>query len=193
MTDAETCGELIFSRRSRNSWSDKPVSEAQLHSLYDLARLGPTSLNCSPARFRFLRSREAKERLAPLLMETNRAKALAAPCVVIIAYDVEFFEKMPQLFPSRPGIREMFAANAEAAQVTAFRNGTLQGAYLMVAARTIGLDCGPMSGFDNAAVDAEFFAGTPLKSNFLCGLGYPNDEPFPRLPRLDFAEAADVL
>lgn len=193
MTEAETCGELIFSRRSRNSWSDKLVSEELLHQLYELLRLGPTSLNCSPARFRFLCSRGAKERLVPALMETNRAKTLAAPCVAIIAYDQEFYEKMPQLFPSRPGIREMFAANGEAAQITAFRNGTLQGAYLIVAARALGLDCGPMSGFDNAAVDAAFFAGTPLKSNFLCALGYPNDEPFPRLPRLDFAEAAELL
>ncbi len=193
MATMDEMAEAIFAGRSRNRWSDRTLPTSLIHRLYELVKLGPTSMNSSPARFRFLVSPEAKERLAPHLMEANRAKTLAAPCVAIIAYDAAFYEAMPQLFPSRPGIRDMFAGNEQLAQTTAFRNGTLQGGYLMIAARALGLDCGPMSGFDNAAVDAAFFAGTTLKSNFLCSLGYADDEPFPRLPRLAFDEAATIL
>ena len=193
MGNDEQTRDPIFDARSRNSWSDHPVPEALIRKLYERLKFGPTSMNSSPARFRFLVSHEAKERLAPHLMEANRAKTLAAPWVAIIAYDSAFYEQMPKLFPVREGMREMFASNDALAQATAFRNGTLQGAYLIVAARQLGLDCGPMSGFDNASVDAEFFAGTSIKSNFLCTLGYANDEPFPRLPRLDFDEAAEIL
>ena len=193
MAMMDEAAEAIFSGRSRNRWSDRTVPTSLIHRLYELVKLGPTSMNSSPARFRFLMSQEAKERLAPHLMEANRAKTVAAPCVVIVAYDAAFYEAMPQLFPSRPGIRDMFAGNQQLSQTTAFRNSTLQGGYLMIAARALGLDCGPMSGFDNAAVDAEFFADTTVKSNFLCALGFANDEPFPRLPRLAFAEASEIL
>jgi len=182
-----------FEGRSRNKWSDKPVAIELLQQLYDTVKLGPTSLNSSPARFRFLLSQSARERLAPHALEGNRNKILTAPCVVIVAYDTAFYEQMPKLLPIREGIKELFAGNAELAQTTAFRNGTLQGAYLIIAARLLGLDCGPMSGFSHAGVDSEFFEGTTLKSNFLCALGYANDEPFPRLPRLTFEEATEVL
>jgi 3-hydroxypropanoate dehydrogenase len=184
---------LFHKARSRNAWSDKPISLDVLEQIYEALSLGPTSMNCSPARFLFLVSKEAKERLAPHLMEGNRAKTLAAPCVAVIGYDSAFYEKMPHLFPVREGIREMFHGNQELAKATAFRNGTLQGAYLMMAARAHGLDCGPMSGFNNAGVDEEFFSGTTIKSNFLCSLGYAVDTPFPRLPRLSFDDASSVL
>ena len=183
----------IFEGRSRNSWSAREVTEAQVRELYDVVKYGPTSMNSSPARFRFLLSAEARERLAAHAMATNADKVRAAPCVAIIAFDAAFFEEMPRLFPIREGVRDMFAANKGLASSTAFRNSTLQGAYLMIAARMLGLDCGPMSGFDAAGVDGEFFAGTTLKSNFLCALGYADDEPFPRLPRLPFEDAAQIL
>lgn len=193
MVQADGCAELIFAARSRNSWADKPVAPELLRKLYDLLKLGPTSMNTSPARFRFLTSPEAKGRLEPHLAEGNRAKTVNAPCVAIIGYDSAFFEEMPFLFPIREGARDMFASNAGLSQATAFRNGTLQGAYLIVAARLLGLDCGPMSGFDPAGVDAEFFAETTIKSNFLCSLGYADDEVFPRLPRLPFDRACAVM
>jgi len=186
--------EQVFGKaRSRNRWSERPIAPETLRELYELTKLGPTSMNCCPARFYFLVSDGAKQRLAPHLAENNRSKSLAAPCVALIAYDSSFYENMSKLFPIRAGMGAMFANNAALASSTAFRNGTLQGAYLIVVARALGLDCGPMSGFDNAGVDREFFTGTTVKSNFLCALGYANDEPFPRLPRLTFAEAAAVL
>ena len=193
VTNASACADLIFGGRSRNSWSDKEVLADTIEQLYEMLKFGPTSMNSSPARFRFLMSEGAKVRLAPYLMEANRAKTMKAPCVAIIAYDAAFFEKMPYLFPIREGVRDLFAGNPALAEATAFRNGTLQGAYLIVAARLLGLDCGPMSGFNAGGVDAEFFAGTTLRSNFLCSLGYANDAPFPRLPRLPFDEAAGIL
>ena len=183
----------VFDSRARHKWSDKPVPEALVREVYDFVKLGPTSVNSLPARFRFLLSHSAKERLAGHVFESNSTKVLTAPCVVIIAYDEAFYEQLPKLLPIRQGVRELFADSPELAHSTAFRNSSLQGAYLMVAARLLGLDCGPMSGFDNAGVDNEFFAGTTLKSNFICALGYANDEPFPRLPRLCFEEAAEVL
>ena len=192
-TDHSSAIEQVFEARSRNKWSDNPLPPGFVQRLYDIVKLGPTSLNSSPARFRFLVSYPAKERLAAHALEGNRNKIVTAPCVAIIAYDASFYDQMPKLFPMREGMKEMFAANVELAHTTAFRNGTLQGAYLMVAARLLGLDCAPMSGFNHAGVDTEFFAGTTLKSNFLCALGYANDEPFPRLPRLTFEEAAEVL
>lgn len=197
MTDSPTPTPEAFARvfegRSRNSWSSRAVTESQVRELYDIVKLGPTSMNSSPARFRFLLSAEARERLATHALATNADKIRAAPCVAIIAWDSAFFEEMPRLFPIREGVRDMFAANNRLSSDTAFRNSTLQGAYLMVAARMLGLDCGPMSGFDAAAVDVEFFATTTLKTNFLCALGYADDEPFPRLPRLPFEDAAQVL
>jgi 3-hydroxypropanoate dehydrogenase len=192
-TDDSFVDRVFSTARSRNRWSDRSIAPETLARLYDLVKLGPTSMNCSPARFRFLLSDKAKQRLAPHLAEGNRIKTLTAPCVAIIAYDSAFYDMLPKLFPIREGMRDMFANNEALASSTAFRNGTLQGAYLIIAARALGLDCGPMSGFNNAGVDHEFFAGTLLKSNFLCALGYANDELLPRLPRLTFEEAATVL
>lgn len=170
------------------------MSDATLQSLYDLLKYGPTSANCSPARFVFLTSQQAKERLAPHLMEANVPKVMGAPVTVIIGYDTTFYDRIPELFPHNPGAREWFVNDGELGYPTAFRNGTLQGAYLMLAARALGLDCGPMSGFDNQGVDAEFFPDGQVKSNFLCALGYGSDELlFPRSPRLGFDDACQVL
>lgn len=172
-----------------------PVDDALLKRAYELARMGPTSANCSPMRIVFIKSREAKERLMPTLMEGNRKKTMAAPATAIIGYDSEFYELLPRLFPQADA-RSWFAGpgKGEVAAATAFRNGSLQGAYFMLAARSIGLDCGPMSGFDNAAVDREFFPGGRVKSNFICNLGYGDPAKlFPRNPRLAFEEACSIV
>ncbi len=183
---------LFRDARSQNGWTDEPVTEDTLNALYDLVKMGPTSMNCCPARFVFLVSATAKERIKPYLMEANVDKSMSAPVLVIIGHDLAFYENMNKLFPIRD-VRPMFAGNNELASITAFRNGTLQGAYFMLAARALGLDCGPMSGFDNAGVDAEFFSETKIKSNFICGLGHGDTRKlFPRLPRLDFDEACQV-
>ncbi len=186
--------DLIFrNARTHNAWTDKPVSEVTLRALYDLMRNGPTSANGSPARLLFLTTDEAKLRLKPALSEGNMAKTLAAPVTVIVAHDLKFYELMPKLFPHEPDAKNWFKA-PEVAQVTAFRNGTLQGAYMMIAARAVGLDCGPMSGFDNAILDQEFFPDGQVKSNFLCNLGHGDPEGlFPRSPRLEFEEACEIL
>lgn len=186
--------DIIFREaRTHNGWEERKVTRPLMQAVYDLTKWGPTSANCSPARFVFVTSDEAKKRLKPLLMEGNREKTMAAPCCVIIGYDMEFYEKLPQLFPHTDA-KSWFEGNDELIKSTAFRNGTLQGAYFMIAARALGLDCGPMSGFDNEGVDKEFFAGTNYKSNFLCNIGYGTDENlFPRSPRLDFDEACQVL
>jgi 3-hydroxypropanoate dehydrogenase len=186
--------DIIFrAARSQNGWTDKPVSDVQVQALYDLLRWGPTSANCSPARFVFVRSAEGKDKLAACVMPQNKAKVMAAPVTVIIGMDLKFYDKIPQLFPHNPGARDWFAHDETVARTTAMRNSTLQGAYLMIAARALGLDCGPMSGFDHAAVDAAFFAGTSTVSNFICALGYGNpDAVFPRLPRLAFDEACQL-
>lgn len=191
---SEEVHDQLFSKaRTINVWRDKPVSDALLHRLYDLTKMGATSANCSPARFHFVKSDAAKARLRPLLMAGNDKKMMQAPVTVIIANDLNFADRIPKLFPHNPGAKDWFA-DPEVAAVTAMRNGTLQGGYLMIAARSLGLHCGPMSGFDNAGVDAEFFAGTNLKSNFICALGYGStDEIFDRSPRLDFDEAAAIL
>ena len=189
----EVYRQLFLDARSINVWQDKPVSEDQLKRLYDLVKMAPTSANCSPARFHFVVSDEAKERLRPHLMEGNVEKVMRAPATVIIGYDMAFAEKLPQLFPHDLTAKDWFA-DPDVAFNTAFRNGTLQGGYLIMAARSMGLDCGPMSGFDNDAVDKEFFAGTEIKSNFLCSVGYGSSERiFPRSPRLSFDEAAVIL
>jgi 3-hydroxypropanoate dehydrogenase len=193
MNDLSQAAQAIFEGRSRNSWSDRPVPAELIRQLYDLVKLGPTSMNSSPARFRFVVSQEARNRLADCAMGPNQDKIRTAPCVVIIATDECFHERMPQLFPIREGVREMFAQNDGLRASTAFRNSTLQGAYLIVAARLLGLDCGPMSGFNPAALDEAFFAGTTLKTNFICAIGYANDTSFPRLPRLTFEEAAEII
>ncbi len=185
--------QLFNEARTINVWRDKPVSDDMLHRLYDLTKMGATSANCSPARFHFVKSDAAKARLIPLVMEGNDTKIKQAPVTVIIANDLQFADKIPQLFPHNPGAKDWFA-DPDVAAITAMRNATLQGAYLMLAARSLGLHCGPMSGFDNAAVDKEFFADTSLKSNFICALGYGTTEDlFDRSPRLAFDEAAAIL
>jgi 3-hydroxypropanoate dehydrogenase len=182
--------QLFRVARTRNGWTDRPVSDERIRELYDLLKLGPTSANSCPGRFVWVRTPAGKARLAALASATNRPKILAAPVTVIIGFDLDFAEQLPKLFPARgQQMKELFQ-NADLAQTTAFRNGSLQGAYLILAARALGLDTGPMSGFDNKAVDAEFFAGTPIKSNFLCSIGFGSDENlFPRNPRLTFEEA----
>lgn len=183
--------QLFRSARTHNVLGGE-ISDQTLRQLYDLTKWGPTSANGSPARFVFVKSAEAKEKLRPALSEGNLAKTMAAPVTVIVAHDLEFYEKLPYLFP-HDDARSWFAGNDAAINTTAFRNGSLQGAYLILAARALGLDTGAMSGFDNAKVDAAFFAGTKIKSNFLINLGYgEHDKLFPRSPRLPFDEAARI-
>ena len=186
--------DIIFrSARTQNKWQDKPVSLALLMAVYDLMRLGPTSANCSPARFLFLTTADARERLAKLASPANAPKIRTAPATVIIGYDLDFAKKLPELFPHDQTAKTWFTDPA-VEQTTAFRNGTLQGAYFIVAARALGLDCGPMSGFNNAKVDEEFFAGTRVKSNFICGVGYGDPAGlFARSPRLSFDDACKIL
>ena len=191
--DHASLDQLFLSARSHNAWLERDVSDDQLQQLYRLLRQGPTSNNCSPARFVFVRSAEAKQQLLPALKGHNGAKMLQAPVTVIVAYDTRFFEHLPELFP----IYDAAAAyrdDPQAAHTAALRNGSLQGAYLILAARALGLECGPMSGFDNAQVDATFFADGRYKSNFLCSLGYGNASALrPGGPRLAFEEACSVL
>ena len=188
--DDTALDQLFRSARTRNGWTDRAVPETLIREVYDLARLGPTSANSNPARYVWVRSADGKQRLADLASETNKGKILEAPLTVIIGYDLNFAASMPQLFPAKgEAMKRNFESNPPLAQVSAFRNGTLQGAYLMLAARALGLDCGPMSGFNNEGVDAVFFSGTNIKSNFICALGYGNDTNlFPRNPRLSFDE-----
>jgi 3-hydroxypropanoate dehydrogenase len=191
--EAPALDQLFRSARTRNGWSDKPVTDAQIRELYDLFKFGPTAVNSTPARIVWIKSDEAKQRLAPHLSAGNRDKTMKAPVTAIIGYDLDFHEQLDKLFPHAPGAKNWFPT-VESRQETAFRNATLQGAYLIIAARALGLDAGPMSGFDNAGVDAEFFAGTNTKSNFIVALGYGTDENlFPRSPRLDFDEANTIL
>jgi len=181
---------LFRAARTRNAWTDRSVTEQQLRELYDLMKFGPTSGNCCPARFVWVRSAEAKGKLAALAAPTNAPKILSAPVTVIVGYDLDFAEQLPKLFPARGKQMQSYFSDPLVAQTTAFRNGSLQGAYLIIAARALGLDCGPMSGFNNEAVDAEFFADTRIKSNFICSIGYGSDETlFPRNPRLTFEES----
>jgi 3-hydroxypropanoate dehydrogenase len=189
--DALALDQLFRTARTRNGWTDRPVSEAQIRELYDLLKFGPTSANTSPARFDWVMSAAGKEKLAALAMDNNKPKILAAPVTVIIGHDLDFSDALPKLFPARSkAMQDHFRSSEALAQVTAFRNGSLQGAYLIMAARALGLDCGPMSGFNNEGVDQAFFAGTRIKSNFICSLGYGSDANlFPRNPRLDFEDA----
>lgn len=190
---AEALSRLFLSARSRNAWHDKPLSNAQVRELYELTRWGPTAANTTPARLVFVRSAAAKERLKPHLAAGNVDKVMSAPCCVIIAYDTRFYDLMPKLFPSRD-MRSAFAGNDALIEETAKRNSTLQGAYLIMAARALGLDCGPMSGFNAATLDAEFFQDGRWKANFLCAIGYGSDvNLYPRNPRLDFEEACQDL
>lgn len=185
--------QAFTAARTFNRFTSQPVSDATLHQLYDLMKWGPTSMNCQPARLVFLRSPEAKARLAPALSPGNLTKTMAAPVTVIVALDTRFFDQLPTQFPAYDA-KPMFEGNAELATSTAFRNGTLQGAYLIIAARLLGLDCGPMSGFDNAKVNAEFFPDGQWQANFLVNLGYGDPAGnHPRGARLDFDTAAQVL
>ena len=185
--------QIFLDARTHNTWQPREVPDDLLRQLVDVLKMAPTSANCSPARILFIKSPEAKQRLSPHLSEGNRAKTLAAPATAIIGYDLEFYEHLPKLFPHTDA-RSWFAGNDVKIRETAFRNGTLQGAYLIVAARALGLDCGPMSGFDNAGVDSEFFAGTATKSNFLCNLGYGDASGLrPRSPRFAFDEMARIV
>jgi 3-hydroxypropanoate dehydrogenase len=186
--------DLLFRQaRTQNKWTDQPVTDAELHELYDLLKFGPTSANCSPARFLFLRTEAAKAKLEPALSGGNKAKTMSAPVVVIACYDPAFFDKLPFLFPHADA-RPWFTSNEALAQETAFRNSTLQAGYLIMAARAVGLDTGPMSGFDNKKVDEAFLADTGWKSNFLINLGHGDPEGvFGRSPRLPFNEACTLL
>jgi 3-hydroxypropanoate dehydrogenase len=199
---------LFREARTYAKWQPRPVTDEMLGDLYELLKWAPTSANAAPARFAFLRSPEAKERLRPALAPLNIEKTMTAPVTVIVAYDLKFYEQLPKLFPHNPGMAKLFESKPDMVETTAKRNSSLQGAYLIMAARSLGLDCGPMSGFDHAKVDDEFFAaGKPcfgcdqeffseghVKSNFLCNLGYGDPTGlYPRLPRLTFAEACSFL
>jgi 3-hydroxypropanoate dehydrogenase len=203
----DTLDTVFRKARTYNSWLPKPVADDLLRDLYEIVKLGPTSANSSPARFVFLRSAAAKERLRPSLAPGNVEKTMAAPVTVIIAYDLKFYDKLPRLFPHNPAMRDMFVKNPQLIRETALRNSTLQGAYMILAARALGLDCGPMSGFDNAKLDEEFFGAGKcesceqeffpeghVKSNFLCNIGYGDPATLmPRGPRLNFSEACTLL
>ena len=186
--------QLFRKARTYHGWRPEPVSDNQLRTLYDLMKWAPTSANTGPARLVFLRTPEAKQRLRPALAAGNVEQTISAPVTAIVAYDLKFYEKLPKLFPQNPGMRERFANSPQAAEVAAFRNGTLQGGYFVMAARSVGLDCGPMSGFENDKVDREFFPDSSVKSNFLCNLGYGDPAKlYPRGARLDFEEACQLL
>lgn len=185
--------QLFRDARTYYSWDATPVTDADLHAIYDLMKLGPTSANASPARFRFARSPEARERLAGLASETNAGKIRQAPVTAIIGFDLAFHERLPELFPPADA-RSWFTGNDALIRETAFRNSSLQGAYFIMAARALGWDTGPMSGFDKAGVDAAFWSGTTVETNFICSLGKGTTEKlFPRLPRLAFEDASTIL
>lgn len=196
MLDDAALDVIFRAARTQNGWLDEPVSDDQLRAIYDLMKWGPTSANCSPQRIVFLRSKAAKERLKPALSPGNADKTMVAPVCAILAYDPRFYEHLPRLFPHNQTAKSWFDGpdKREVAATTAFRNATLQGAYFIIAARAVGLDCGPMSGFDNAKVDAEFFPDGRFKSNFLCALGRGDPSKiFARSPRFAFDEACQLL
>jgi len=189
-----TTEQLFEDARTQNGFLPDPVSDDTLRRIYDLMKWGPTSANCSPARFLFVRSPEAKAKLAPCMSAGNRAKTLQAPVTAIIGMDMAFYEKLPQLFPHDQTARSWFEGKPAVIEATAMRNSSLQGAYFMLAARALGVDCGPMSGFDSTMVDAAFWAGTTVQTNFICNLGQGDPAKlFPRSPRLTFEEACAVL
>jgi len=192
--DAAALAQLFLAARTHNRWLAGDVPDSLLRELVDLMKLGPTSANSSPARIVFVKSEAAKKRLEPFLSADNREKTMAAPVCAIIGYDLEFYRHLPRLFPHDPEAAGWFAGKPQKIAETAFRNGTLQGAYFILAARALGLDTGPMSGFDNAGVDREFFSGTSVKSNFLCSLGRGDPSVLhPRLPRFSFEEMAEII
>lgn len=189
----EALDQIFVQARTHNVWLDRPVSDETLHQIYDLMKWGPTSANSSPLRIVFVKSQEGKNRLLPAISEGNYEKVKTAPVTAILAQDLEFHEKLPKLFPHTDA-RSWFAGNDALIKVSAFRNSSLQAAYFIIAARSLGLDCGPMSGFDAEKLDQEFFAGTSLKTNLICSLGYgDHTKLYPRAPRLDFDEACKVV
>lgn len=184
---------MFLEGRTHFVWLDKPVDDNLLRQAYELAKFGPTSVNGCPMRIDFVKSKASKEKLKPFLEPGNVDKTMTAPVTAIIAYDLEFYNQLPKLFPHADA-RSWFVGKSSFIQDTAFRNGTLQGAYFMLAARSLGLDCGPMSGFNNAGVDMTFFPDSPIRSNFLCNLGYGDSSKlFPRSPRLTFDEVCKIL
>jgi len=192
--DATALDLLFREARSQSKWTDEPVSDDTLREIFDILKMGPTSANCSPARFLFLRTKDAKERLAPALSSGNTQKTLTAPVVAIVAHDPTFYENLPRLFPQNLDAKSWFTSNPELTEVTMFRNATLQGAYLMMAVRAVGLDVGPMSGFNNNRVDEIFLADRGWKSNFLVAIGKADPAGLPpRPPRLDFYDACQLL
>jgi 3-hydroxypropanoate dehydrogenase len=191
--DDHSLDQLFRDARSHGAWTDAAVTETDMRAIYELTKFGPTSANCSPARFLWIASAEAKARLKPYLSAVNTEKVMLAPVTVIIGYDLDFARELPRLFSKTPTAKDWFAEPA-VAQITAFRNGTLQGGYFIMAVRALGFDCGAMSGFDNAGVDQEFFAGTNIKSNFLCSIGRGDPAKLPpRDVRLSFDEAGRIL
>ena len=191
--DEESLNLVFGEARSMNGWQDKDVSDAMIHSLYDLTKMGPTSTNCSPARFVFVKSEAEKVKFEPALLPNNISKVMTAPVVAIIGYDLDFSDHMTKLFPHMD-VAPMYKGNDEMNVSTAFRNSSLQGAYLIMVARALGLDCGPMSGFNNQLVDETFFSDSNIKSNFLCCIGYGDSTKiFQRLPRLDFDEVCKII
>ena len=185
--------QLFLTARTYNGWQDRDVPDALLTQLHDLMRMGPTSANCCPLRIRFLKSAAAKQRLKPFLMDGNVDKTMSAPVVAILGYDTEFYEHLPKLFPHTDA-RSWFVGKEKFAQETAFRNSSLQGGYFIMAARALGLDCGPMSGFNASKVNDEFFPDGTVKVNFLCNLGYGDPASLhPRAPRFEFDDVCEIL
>lgn len=192
--DSRTRAQLLTHARSQNAWLSRPVSDESLRELYELAKWGPTSMNCSPMRVMFVRSMAARSRLLSAVLSGNAEKVRTAPVVAIVAHDTAFYEQLPKLFPHRPNAGDLFRDRPALAQETCFRNSSLQGGYFILAARMLGLDCGPLSGFDAATVNSLFFQGTSLRVNFLCCLGYGDPAGlFPRSPRLEFDEACTIV
>jgi 3-hydroxypropanoate dehydrogenase len=192
--DPATLRLILTEARTQNVWQERDVSNDTLEEIYQIMKMGPTSANCCPARIVFLKSQPGKERLRAALKPNNIDKTMSAPVTAIIAYDTAFWKHAETMFPQNPGAQLTFKDNPTGSGIAAFRNGSLQGAYFLIAARAVGLDCGPMSGFDNALVDDEFFPDTTLKSNFLCNLGYGDaSKTFKRLPRFYFDEVCEIL
>ena len=192
--NASALNQAFLNARTFNQFSSEAVSDALIRQLYALVKWAPTSMNCQPGRYIIVKSPEAKERLSLALMPGNLEKTLAAPATIIVAYDIEFYQHLPTQFPANPKAESMFESNTELTYRTAFRNGTLQDGYLILAVRMLGLDCGPMSGFKNAVVDAEFFPDGRYKSNFLLNIGFGDSSGnYPRGPRLPFEEAVDII
>jgi len=192
--DPATLRLILTDARTQNVWQKRDVADDLLKEIYEIMKMGPTSANCCPARIVFLKSRVSRERLRPSLKPNNIDKTMSAPVTAIIAHDTAFWKHAETMFPQNPGAQLTFKDNPTGSGIAAFRNGSLQGAYFLIAARAVGLDCGPMSGFDNALVDDEFFPDTTLKSNFLCNLGYGDpSKTFKRLPRFDFEEVCKIL